>query len=141
MFSNSGSNRKSRNLGCSGKVFGFKISTKRPTVLLRLILTTCVLTDFIYTSPPAARACEIHGRLPSLPSRIQWYAKREYLNLCRIGKPTIAPVNTRRCEHVLLRHVNAPAHVDGKVFLTMATPISIRLQPRALQLLDFTVET
>jgi hypothetical protein len=28
-------------------------------------------------------------------------------------------------------------HVDGKVFLTMATPISIRAQSGALELVDF----
>jgi diacylglycerol kinase (ATP) len=61
---------------------------------------------------------------------------REYLDLSSRGKQATAPANARRCQHVLLRQMNAPAHVDGKVFLTMATPISIRLQSRALRLLD-----
>src|ERR1700751_127417 len=48
MLSNSGSNRKSVNFGCIGKGLGFSTRTNRPMVLLRLILTTCVLTAFIY---------------------------------------------------------------------------------------------
>jgi diacylglycerol kinase (ATP) len=65
---------------------------------------------------------------------------REYFDLSTRGQPAIAPTNARRCQHVLLSQVNAPAHVDGKVFLTMAAPISIRLQSCALRLVDFTIE-
>ena len=65
---------------------------------------------------------------------------REYLEICRRNERAIAPANTRRCQRVMFRYVDAPAHVDGKVFLTMATPVSIRLQARALDLLDLTVD-
>jgi diacylglycerol kinase (ATP) len=65
--------------------------------------------------------------------RSQW---REYLQLRRRGEHATAPVNSRRCRRVLFRYVDAPAHVDGKVFLTMATPVSIRLLSDALNLVD-----
>ncbi len=63
---------------------------------------------------------------------------REYLDLRRRDERAPAPIKSRRCQRVLFRYVNAPAHVDGKVFLTVTTPVSIRLQRRALDLLDFT---
>jgi diacylglycerol kinase family enzyme len=62
---------------------------------------------------------------------------QEYLGTGMKEAPAIAPANTRRCQHVLLRYLDAPFHVDGKVFLTMETPVSISLRARALRLLDF----
>ncbi|MGA8655562.1 MAG: hypothetical protein WB586_05380 [Chthoniobacterales bacterium] len=50
--------------------------------------------------------------------RNQW---RKYLQLCRRGEEAIAPANSRRCRRISIRYVAASAHVDGKVFLTMAT--------------------
>jgi diacylglycerol kinase (ATP) len=66
--------------------------------------------------------------------RKQW---RDYLKAQRRGEDGDAPVKTRRCQRVVFRKVDVPVHVDGKVFLTMATPISIRAQSGALELLDF----
>lgn len=66
--------------------------------------------------------------------RKEW---REYLKALRHGEKAEAPVKTRRCRKVGFRCVEIPAHVDGKVFLTMATPTSIRCQPGVLQVLDF----
>ena len=68
-------------------------------------------------------------------------ALRDYLELCRRDERAIAPAKTRRCQRVLFRYVDAPAHVDGKVFLSMATPVSIRLQARALDLLDLNLNS
>lgn len=68
--------------------------------------------------------------------RNQW---REYLRLCRRGEEAIAPANFRRCLRISIRYVDASAHVDGKVLLTMATPVSVRLECGALRLVDFTV--
>jgi diacylglycerol kinase family enzyme len=62
---------------------------------------------------------------------------RNYLKAHRKGQSGAAPVSARRCQRIVFRHVDVPVHVDGKVFLTMATPISIRPQSGALQLLDF----
>jgi diacylglycerol kinase (ATP) len=62
---------------------------------------------------------------------------QEYLGTGMKEAPAIAPANTRRCQHVLLRYLDAPVHVDGKVFQTMETPVSIGLRARALRLLDF----
>jgi hypothetical protein len=36
-----------------------------------------------------------------------------------------------------VHYVGAPAHVDGKVFRAMATPIYVRLEREALGLIDF----
>ena len=58
---------------------------------------------------------------------------QEYLGVARKE----APAKTRRCQRVLLRYLDAPFHVDGKVFLTMVTPVSISLHARVLHLLDF----
>jgi diacylglycerol kinase (ATP) len=66
--------------------------------------------------------------------RNEW---REYLRAQRRGEQAEAPVSARRCRRVVFREVDVPVHVDGKVFLTMATPISIRAQAGALELLDF----
>ena len=49
-------------------------------------------------------------------------ALRDYLELCRRDEPAIAPAKTRRCQRVLFRYVDAPAHVDGKAFLSLAKP-------------------
>jgi diacylglycerol kinase family enzyme len=68
--------------------------------------------------------------------RNQW---RKYLQLCRRGEEAIAPANSRRCRRISIRYVDASAHVDGKVFLTMATPLSIRLECAELRLVDFRV--
>jgi diacylglycerol kinase (ATP) len=63
----------------------------------------------------------------------------EYLDLCRRGERAPVPAEIRRCQRVLFQYMDAPAHIDGKVFLTMDSPISIRLQPQALDLLDLGV--
>jgi len=65
---------------------------------------------------------------------------REYLKARRRGEEAEAPVKTRRCQRVVFRRVDVPVHVDGKVFLTMATPISVRIQPEVLEVLDFSSE-
>ena len=66
--------------------------------------------------------------------RDEW---RNYLKLRRKGENLVAPVKTRRCQRIVFRNVDVPVYVDGKVFLIMATPISIRAQSNALELLDF----
>jgi diacylglycerol kinase (ATP) len=66
--------------------------------------------------------------------RKEW---REYLKAIRHGEKPEAPVKTRRCRKVVFRCVEIPAHVDGKVFLTMAMPISVRSQPGVLEVIDF----
>ncbi len=66
--------------------------------------------------------------------RKEW---RNYLKSRRKGQSLAAPVNARQCQRIVFRYVDVPVHVDGKVFLTMATPISIRPQSGALELLDF----
>jgi diacylglycerol kinase (ATP) len=66
--------------------------------------------------------------------RKEW---RNYLKARRKGQSEPAPVSARRCQRIVFRQVDVPVHVDGKVFLTMATPISIRAQSGALQVLDF----
>jgi diacylglycerol kinase (ATP) len=66
--------------------------------------------------------------------RKEW---RDYLKSLRKGQKVTAPINARRCKRIVFRYVDVPVHVDGKVFLAMATPISVRPQPAALELLDF----
>lgn len=66
--------------------------------------------------------------------RKEW---RGYLRSRRKGENVAVPVDVRRCRRIVFRYVDVPVHVDGKVFLTMATPISVRAQPGALELLDF----
>jgi diacylglycerol kinase family enzyme len=66
--------------------------------------------------------------------RKEW---RDYLEAKRRGEAGDAPVKSRRCQSVVFRRVDVPVHVDGKVFLTMATPISIRAQSGALETLEF----
>jgi hypothetical protein len=55
--------------------------------------------------------------------REEW---RNYLKLLRRG-----------CREVLLRYVDAPTHIDGKVFRTAETPVAVRTQSETLSLLDF----
>jgi hypothetical protein len=50
-------------------------------------------------------------------------ALQDYLELRRRDERAIAPAKTRRCQRVLFRYVDAPAHVDGKAFLSLAIPI------------------
>jgi diacylglycerol kinase (ATP) len=69
-----------------------------------------------------------------LDRRKEW---RDYLKARRRAEDVNPPVKARRCRRVVFRNVDVPVHVDGKVFLTMATPISIRIQSGALELVDF----
>lgn len=66
--------------------------------------------------------------------RKEW---RDYLKSHRRGEAVAASVSTRRCQRIVFRYVDVPVHVDGKVFFRMSTPISIRAQSGALELLDF----
>ena len=66
--------------------------------------------------------------------RKQW---RKYLKLLRSGVQSTPPVNTNQCRQVLFRYVDAPMHVDGEVFLKTETPVAIRTESGALNLLDF----
>jgi diacylglycerol kinase (ATP) len=63
---------------------------------------------------------------------------RNYLEWRRKGEKISPPIETRRCQRIMLRSPDVPVHVDGKVFLTMATPISITIQTGVLELVDFT---
>src|SRR5215469_5604165 len=65
--------------------------------------------------------------------RDQW---RTYLQLCRRGEEAIAPATCRRCRRISIRYTDASAHVDGKVFPTMVTPVSVRLESGILRLVD-----
>ena len=65
--------------------------------------------------------------------RKEW---RDYIRLLTEGKSSAAPVNSTRCSRVLFRNVNAAVHVDSKVFPAMLTPISVKLHPGALDLVD-----
>jgi diacylglycerol kinase (ATP) len=60
---------------------------------------------------------------------------REYLRQLQGGITSTAPIHTTRCHQFLFRRVNAPTHIDSKVFVTMATPVVVRSQPGALELL------
>jgi diacylglycerol kinase (ATP) len=66
--------------------------------------------------------------------RKQW---RKYLKLLRSGVQLTPPVNTNQCRQVLFRYADAPMHVDGEVFLKTETPVAIRTESGALNLLDF----
>jgi diacylglycerol kinase (ATP) len=70
--------------------------------------------------------------------RKEW---RSYLKSRRKGEEAPAPVETRRCKRIVFRYVDVPVHVDGKVFLTMATPITVRAQPGALEVIDFSQQS
>jgi diacylglycerol kinase (ATP) len=63
-------------------------------------------------------------------------AWKDYLKARRKGESVPPPVSSRRCQRIVVRSVDAPVHIDGKVFLTMATPVTIRPQPAALDLVD-----
>jgi diacylglycerol kinase family enzyme len=63
----------------------------------------------------------------------------DYLELYERDERGVAPAKTRRCQRVLFRYVDAPAHVDGRVFFSMAAPVNIKLQAGALDLLDLAV--
>jgi diacylglycerol kinase (ATP) len=63
-------------------------------------------------------------------------ALRDYFERDGMDDRPISPAQTRRCQHVLFRYLEGPAHLDGKVLLPLAAPVSIRLQARALNLLD-----
>ena len=65
--------------------------------------------------------------------RNQW---RKYLQLCRRGEEAIAPATFRRCQRISIRYIDASAHIDGKVFRTLGTPVSIRLEYGALRLVN-----
>ena len=62
-------------------------------------------------------------------------AWREYLKGLQDGVESTPPVYTTRCHQIVFRHVDAPAHIDGKVFVTMTTPTVVRNQTGALDLL------
>ena len=64
--------------------------------------------------------------------REEW---REYLRRLQDGVTSTAPIQTARCNQVLFRYVDAPAHIDSKVSVTMTTPTVVRNQPGALDLL------
>jgi diacylglycerol kinase (ATP) len=64
--------------------------------------------------------------------RQEW---REYLRRYQDGIAVTPPIHTTRCHQVLFRHVDAPAHIDSKLFVTMTTPAVVRNQPGALKLL------
>ena len=64
--------------------------------------------------------------------RKEW---RDYLKHLQDGVELTPPTRSTRCRQILFRQVDAPAHIDGKVFLTMSTPTVVRIQPGALDLL------
>jgi diacylglycerol kinase family enzyme len=61
--------------------------------------------------------------------RKEW---RDYLKHLQDG---VELTPSTRCRQTLFRHVDAPAHIDGKASLTMSTPTVVRIQPGALDLL------
>jgi len=60
---------------------------------------------------------------------------RDYLKLLQDGVELTPPIHTTRCRQVLFHHVDAPAHVDSKVFPTITMPTVVHNQPGALDLL------
>jgi diacylglycerol kinase (ATP) len=64
--------------------------------------------------------------------RNEW---REYLKLLQDGVELAPPIHTARCHQILFRQVEAPTHIDSKVLVSMPTPIVVRSQPGALDLL------
>jgi diacylglycerol kinase family enzyme len=60
---------------------------------------------------------------------------RDYLKLLQDGVDLTPPIHTARCRRILFRHVEAPTHVDSKVFPTITTPMVVHNQPGALDLL------
>jgi diacylglycerol kinase (ATP) len=64
--------------------------------------------------------------------RKEW---RDYLKHLQDGVEMKPPIHMTRCRQILFRDVDAAAHIDSKVFVTMATPTVVRNQPEALNLL------
>jgi len=60
---------------------------------------------------------------------------RDYLKSLQDGVELEPPIHTARCRQILIREVDAPTHVDSKVFAPMATPTVVHNQPGALDLL------
>jgi diacylglycerol kinase family enzyme len=60
---------------------------------------------------------------------------RDYLKLLQDGVELKPPIHTTSCRQILFRHVEAPIHVDSKVFPTITTPMVVHNQPGALDLL------
>ena len=59
----------------------------------------------------------------------------DYLRHLQDGVELEPPIHTTRCHQILFRAVDAPTHVDSKVFVPTATPTVIHNQPGALDLL------
>jgi diacylglycerol kinase (ATP) len=66
--------------------------------------------------------------------RAEWL---NYLKLLRKGEESPLPIDERRCQRITFCHADAPLHVDGKVFLEMATPLCISMHQGALELINF----
>src|SRR5258708_13217356 len=64
--------------------------------------------------------------------RKEW---RDYLKHLQTDPEIQPPIHMTRCSQILFRDVDAAAHIDSKVFVTMATPTVVRNQPEALNLL------
>ena len=64
--------------------------------------------------------------------RKEW---RDYLKHLQDGIEMKPPIHMTRCSQILFRDIDAAAHIDSKVFVTMATPTVVRNQPEALNLL------
>jgi diacylglycerol kinase (ATP) len=64
--------------------------------------------------------------------RKEW---RDYVKHLQDGVELTPPIRVTRCSQVLFRDVDAAAHVDSRVFVTMATPTVVRNQPGVLDLL------
>lgn len=60
---------------------------------------------------------------------------RDYLKMLQDGIEIKPPIRTTRCRQILFQHVDAPTHVDSKVFVPMATPTVVHNQAGALDLL------
>jgi diacylglycerol kinase family enzyme len=60
---------------------------------------------------------------------------RDYLKELQDGAELEPPIQTTRCRRILFREVNAPTHVDSKVFATTTTPTAVHNQTGALDLL------
>ncbi|HEX6563259.1 MAG TPA: diacylglycerol kinase family protein [Chthoniobacterales bacterium] len=60
---------------------------------------------------------------------------RDYLRKLQDGVELEPPIHSTHCHQVLFRQVDAPAHVDSKVFVPMTTPTVVHNQPGALDLL------
>jgi diacylglycerol kinase (ATP) len=60
---------------------------------------------------------------------------RDYLKALLDGAEQKPPIQTTRCRQILFREVDAPTHVDSKVFAATTTPTVVHTQPGALDLL------